>query len=258
MVRSVKVGMGQLLVVPGEVEANLARAAAMIAEASAAGCDVVVLPETLDVGWTHPRAPQLARPVPGPATDVLCAAAARHGIVVAAGVTERAGDAVFNAAVLITGTGEIALHHRKINELDFAREVYATGSSLAVADTALGRVGIDVCADNSASSVALGHALGLMGARILLSPSAWAVPPDHDNVRDPYGAEWVAPYQELAVRHGMPVVGVSNVGPVVGGAWDGWRCIGASLAIDREGRVAAQAPYGVGAAGLVTVSLEVD
>ncbi|WP_196791509.1 carbon-nitrogen hydrolase family protein [Motilibacter deserti] len=249
--------MGQQLVVPGEVDANLARATEMITAAAGRRCDVVVLPETLDVGWTHGRAVELARPVPGPTTDTLCRAAAAHGIVVAAGVTERAGGLVHNTAVLIDAAGEIVLRHRKINELDFAREVYATGSSLAVADTAIGRVGLDVCADNSASSVALGHALGLMGARILLSPSAWAVPPGHDNVRDPYGEEWVVPYRELAVRHGMPVVGVSNVGPVVGGTWDGWSCIGASLVVDRDGEVVAQAPYGVDAETLLTVDLAV-
>ena len=32
-----------------------------------------------------------------------------------------------------------------------------------------------------------GHALGRMGARLLLSPCAWAVDADHDNAREPYG-----------------------------------------------------------------------
>jgi predicted amidohydrolase len=94
-----------------------------------------------------------------------------------------------------------------------------------------------------------------MGARILLSPSAWAVPPGHDNTRTPYGGEWIAPYRELALRHSMPVVGVSNVGPVVGGPWDGWRCIGASLLVGADGQVLAQGPYDEPALLVVDVAL---
>ena len=33
-------------------------------------------------------------------------------------------------------------------------------------------------------------ALAKKGARLILSPCAWAVPPDHDQVRDPYGSLW--------------------------------------------------------------------
>ncbi|QGQ20518.1 carbon-nitrogen hydrolase family protein [Cellulomonas sp. JZ18] len=254
--RTIRVGMAQLLVVPGRPDDNLARARAAVAEAAQAGCDVVVLPECLDLGWTHESARELAEPIPGPRVDVLAAAAREHGVLVAAGLTERAGDRVHNSAVLLSATGELLLHHRKIHELDFARALYTTGSSLAVADTPLGRIGLDICADNSAATTGIGHALGLMGAEVLLSPSAWAVPPDHDNHVDPYGAEWEAPYRELATAHDMPVVGVSNVGPVVGGEWDGWRCIGASLAVGRDGETIRQGTYGEAAAELLVVDVE--
>lgn len=254
--RTLRVGMAQLLVVPGRPDENLARARAAIGDAARAGCEVVVLPECLDLGWTHASATSLAEPIPGPRVDALAAAAREHGVLVAAGLTERAGDHVHNSAVLLSATGELLLRHRKIHELDFARAVYTTGSSLAVAHTPLGRIGLDICADNSAATTGIGHALGLMGAEILLSPSAWAVPPEHDNASDPYGAEWGVPYRELATAHDMPVVGVSNVGPVVGGEWDGWRCIGASLAVGRDGETLAQGPYGVDADGLLVVDVD--
>lgn len=105
------------------------------------------------------------------------------------------------------------------------------------------------------SAVPLGHAQGAMRARLLLSPSSWAVPPDHDDERTAYGEEWVLPYRELALAHGMPVVGVSNVGPVLGGTWDGWRCIGSSLAVVADGSVLAQGPYGRDADELVVVTV---
>ena len=37
---------------------------------------------------------------------------------------------------------------------------------------------------------------------------------------------------------------MSNVGPVVGGDWDGWRCVGCSLAVGLDGDVLARGPYG--------------
>lgn len=240
---TLRVGLGQMLVEPGEREANLARARDMVAEASREGCDVVVLPECLDLGWTHASARSLAEPVPGPTTAVLAAAAREHGVVVVAGVTERAGEHVHNSAVILSSTGALLATHRKIHELDIANGSYTTGASLAVTPTPVGRVGLSICADSSAATVELGHALGLMGAQVLLSPCAWAVPPGHDNRRTPYGQEWREPYAALATRHRMPVVGVSNVGPVVGGAWDGWRCIGASLAVGTDGEVLVQGPY---------------
>ena len=239
-----RVGMAQMLVVPGERAANLGRAEAMVADAAAAACDVVVLPECLDLGWTHASARELAEPVPGPTTELLAAAASRHSIAIAAGVVERAGGRLHNAAVLLGPDGALWAHHRKVTELTFALELYTPGTSLQVATTPLGAVGLDVCADNAPASIALGRALGLMGAQVILSPSAWAVPPAHDEAADPYGAMWVESYTTLAREYRMPVVGVSNVGPVVGGDWDGWRCVGCSLAVGLDGRVLARGPYG--------------
>lgn len=249
---SVRVGMGQMLVEPGEPEANLARAVDVVRAAAAAGCAVVVLPECLDLGWTHESARTLAQPVPGPATARLAAAA--EGVLVAAGLVERDGDRLHNTAVLLAD-GAVLARHRKVSELDIALTLYTPGTSLAVTATPVGVVGLDVCADNLPASLALGRALGQMGAQILLSPSAWAVPPDHDEAAHPYGDLWLGSYRALATEYRMPVVGVSNVGPVVGGAWDGHRCIGCSLAVGPAGEVLARGPYDAEALLIVDVPL---
>ncbi len=241
--RAVRIGMAQMLVMPGALEDNLARAADMIRAAAADGCAIVVLPECLDLGWTSATARGFAQPVPGRVSARLCEAAASAGITVVAGLTERDGDRLFNSAILIDEHGVLLAKHRKINELDFARKIYDAGTSLSVVPTEHGVIGMNICADNAYSSLALGRAMGLMGADIVLSPCAWAVPPDFDNTIRPYGDEWVTSYGALARETGMPVIGVSNVGPVVGGEWDGWRCIGASLAVGADGEVIAQAPF---------------
>jgi len=250
------VGMAQMLVEGGALEANLARAEEMIAGAAAEGCAAVVLPETLDAGWTHPSAVEIAAPIPGPSSDRLAQAAADAGVHVVAGLTERAGERIYNASVLLSPQGELLLRHRKINVLGIAQDLYSIGDSLSVAETALGTVGIPICADNFSSSLALGHSLARMGAQILLSPSAWAMEAEHDNEAEPYGATWRRSFTELTRLYDLTVVSVSNVGWMSGGPWEGRKCIGCSLAMGPAGEEIAQLPYGPDAEVLVSVPVE--
>lgn len=236
--------MAQILVEGAEPDANLERACRAIHQSAAEGAAIVVLPECLDLGWTHPCAYELAMPIPGPRTDQLAGTARECGVYTAAGLVERDGPRIYNAAVLISPSGEILLKHRKINELDIARDLYSVGDRLGVAETEYGRIGITICADNFPDSLELGRSLARMGSRLLLSPCAWAVDGDHDNMRTPYGSLWLNSYSELARSCGMTVVGVSNVGWLRAGPWAGRKCIGCSLAVSSSGAVLAQGPYG--------------
>ena len=251
----IQLAMGQMRVEGGQPDRNLPRAVEMIRAAAAEACRIIVLPECLDLGWTHPSARRLAQPIPGPTSDVLCRAAAEAGTYVVAGLTERDAQRIYNAALLIAPDGRILLKHRKINVLDIAQDLYATGDRLAVVRTPLGTIGVNVCADNFPDSLSLGHALARMGAQVLLSPCAWAVEAHHDNARQPYGQLWRDSYGILARLYEMPVVGVSNVGRLTEGPWKGRKCIGCSLAVGAEGEVLAEAPYGEDAERLLVVEL---
>jgi predicted amidohydrolase len=174
---SLRVALAQILVEPGEVEQNLTRAIDAVARGASKGAKVVVLPECLDTGWGHPSC-RSAEPIPGGRPFTALADAARQARVhVCAGISERSVEGVFNSAVLIGPGGELLARHRKLNELDIAHDVYEQGSSLAVTKTELGAIGVMICADATAQHNALARALGYMGADIILSPSAWAVPP---------------------------------------------------------------------------------
>jgi predicted amidohydrolase len=248
------VAMVQMRADGGRREENVDRACAAIHEAAASGADVVVLPEAMDLGWTHASARRLASPVPaGFVCSRLREAARAARVHVCSGLVEAAGDRIYNAAVLIGPDGDVLLHHRKIAELDIARDLYDIGDRLAVASTMFGITGILICADSRAPRQALAGSLGAMGARLILSPCSWAVEPAHDNERHPYGGDWEEAYRAMALEHGMTTVAVSNVGRIEGGPWDGWRCIGNSLAVGSDGAVVATAPHGVDAECIVHV-----
>lgn len=204
-----RIGMAQMLVVGGQPATNLERAATFIRDAAAKACRLVVLPECLDLGWTHPSVRLLAQPIPGPHAERLAQSAKQHGIYVVAGLVERAGERLYNAAVLIDPRGELLLVHRKINELDIAQDLYSIGDRLAVAHTELGSIGVTICADNFPDSLAISSTLARMGAQMILSPSAWAVDADHDNQREPYGELWRRAYGELGRLFDLPVISVS-------------------------------------------------
>ena len=241
--RSVKVALGQMLVKGGEPEANLNRAIGMIDKAAQRGCQIIVLPECMDVGWMSATARLQARPIPGPRSDQLVEAASSANIFIATGLTERDGDRLYNSAVLINADGQLLLKHRKINVLEIAQPVYDIGDRLQVADTDLGILGLNICADNFPNTLDIGRSIGRMGAQLLLSPSAWAVNADHDNKKEPYGDLWLDSYGQLAKQFKMPIVGVSGIGSITSGPWAGRKCIGCSLVVDAEGKQLVMGPY---------------
>lgn len=252
-----KLALVQMLVEGGRNEANLKRALDRIGEASARGAQVIVLPEAMTLGWTHSSCAREADEIPGGRSCVVLREAARgHGVYLCAGVVERAGDLVYNAAVLIDPRGDVILHHRKLNELEIGHACYAQGDRLGVGRTALGTFGVMICADAFARGQVVSRALGLMGADILLSPCAWAVPADHDNTNEPYGKLWLDNYGPVARDFQLWIAGVSNVGPITDGPWAGRRCIGCSLLIGPEGDPVLTGPYGVDADTILYADIE--
>ena len=110
-----------------------------------------------------------------------------------------------------------------------------------------------ICADAFAQGQCISRSLGYMGADFVLSPCAWAVPPGFDNAKTPYGSEWKHVYSPVSRHFSMPIFGVSNVGPIEGGPWSGWNCIGNSIAVDAEGEVILAGAHGVDAEAIFYV-----
>jgi len=254
--QQVKIGMGQLLVEGGEPERNLIRAEQMIEEAAGSQCQVVLLPECLDLGWTHPSAKTEALPIPSRYSEQLCESARKNNIYVSAGLTEKRDDRVYNSAVLINNVGEIILKYRKINVLDVGLEFYAIGQSLGVVETPLGTIGLNICADNYIDSLENGHILARMGAQIILSPSSWTVDFSITEEEDPYKDKWYSPFYTLAYLYNIVIVSATSVGYIVGGPYEGKKMVGCSLAVSKEG-ILAQGIYNEFAGELVVADIPI-
>ena len=251
-----KLAMAQMEVDAGKPEINLDRASARIAEAAANNAKIVLLPEVMDLGWTDPSSKTMAYKIPdGKTCRRLRDAAIKNHIYVCAGIVEKDKDKTYNAAVIIDPSGKVILTHRKINELDIAHDLYDQGDKLNVVHTPLGTLGLYICADATADGNVLSNSLGYMGADIILSPCAWAVPPDYDNNAEPYGDTWKKVYQPVSAKFDLWVVGVSNVGKIEAGPWKNWNCIGSSLVYAPGGKEVLQAPYGAKADTIIYVDI---
>lgn len=256
--KSFKLALAQMLVEGGNRQANLKRALERIHEAASNGAQVVVLPEAMTLGWTHSSARTEADEIPGgPSCVTLRDAAHRNKIYVCTGLIERAAGSVFNSAILIDPRGDVILHHRKLNELEIGHEFYAQGDRLGVANTPLGTFGLMICADAFARGQLISRALGLMGADIILSPCAWAVPCDHDNAKELYGRLWLDNYCPVARDFRMWIAGVSNVGWLTDGPWKGRKCIGSSLVVGPDGKQILMGPYGPDSDTILYADIEV-
>lgn len=248
--------MVQLLVEGGEPERNLDRADALVAEASARGADIVLLPECLDLAWTHPSCLTEAQPIPGPISDRLSGMAQEYGVYICCGLTEYEDGKVYNTALLIDDGGAILHKYRKINVLAVAHDMYAVGQSLGVVDTKFGRIGVNICSDNYDDALDIGFVLARMGAQIILSPSSWTVDYSVTEEQDPYGEKWLKPYRTLAGLFDIVVVNATSVGTIVGGPYEGKKMMGCSLAVGPDGLLA-QGDFNEFASDLTMVEFDV-
>ncbi len=227
--------MVQLLVEGGEPERNFERAEKLVAGASREGCGLAVLPETIDFGWTHPSSIDEARPVPGSYSDFFCEAAARYGIFLAVGLTERREDRNYNSAILIDSSGNILLKYSKINLLEVEFPYYTVGGSISVVDTALGKIGLNICSDNYIESLHIAKTLASMGADFILSPASWTVDYSVAESREPYSQKWERPLKHVARLYDVTLISATAVGYIVGGPYEGKKMVGGSLAVSPEG-----------------------
>ncbi len=204
----------------GAVAANTARAAELVRAAAAEGSGLIVLPELASTGYvfeTQEEAASLAEPVPdGPTTRAWAALAAELGIHLVAGIAEKAGGTLYNAAVIVGPEGYIGTY-RKAHLWDRENLFFARGDlGFPVFDTALGKVGVAICYDGWFPETFRQLALG--GAEIVCIPTNWVPMPDQ-----PAGEAAMANTLHRAAAHsnGLFIACADRVGTERGQPFEG-------------------------------------
>src|SRR5438477_4583506 len=247
-----KVGLVQMAM-SAEPDANLRGALAKVAEAAAAGAQLVCLPELFRSQYFAQREDpdlfDLAEPIPGPSTEALGKAAKHAGVVVIAPVFERRAAGLYhNSAAVIDADGRVVGTYRKMHIPDdpaYYEKFYFTPGDLGFRafDTRVGRIGTLVCWDQWYPEGA--RLTALQGANVLFYPTAigW-----HPAEKDAHGHEqldaWRTIQRSHAIANGCYVAAVNRVGRERpdGTATRGLEFWGSSFIADPFGTVVAEAP----------------
>ena len=250
---------------PQDVADVLGDVAQWVGRAAAAGADLVVFPELYHPGfyglieaWRGAQALDTAcaraSPVPGPITDGAAAIARTHRVHLVFTLLESAGEGsdVYNAAVLLGPDGDLLLHHRKTMLTPGLEEAaLARGDDYAVVATAIGRIGLLICADATCPEPA--RLLALRGAEIVCVSSGdfhspWRVD-GHDLTECIWQHASAAPTR--AVDNNLFWVAANLAGTQAGVEF-----FGASRILSPLGEVLAEAGRGAGARELVLADLD--
>ncbi len=172
---AIKVACLQMRPRVGEKAANLSASLAQIERAAADGARLIVLPELANSGYvfeTRAEAFSLAEAVPdGPTCQAWMAAAERLDVTLVAGIAERDGDVLYNAAVVIGPAGYIGTF-RKVHLWNAENLFFEPGNlGFPVFKTPIGRIGVAICYDIWFPETFRLQAL--KGADIVCVPTNW-------------------------------------------------------------------------------------
>src|SRR5437762_854901 len=154
----------------GEPERVLNAIAGWCERAAAEGAELVLFPELVVHGHCTPNTWELAESVPdGPTVQRLIELAARYGMFLSVGLSEKERDLVYNTQVLVGPQGYLG----KQRKLHLSRDevmFYKGGREIALFDLGKCRVGTVICYDNWLPEVP--RIVALKGADLILMPHA--------------------------------------------------------------------------------------
>ncbi|MEU6510205.1 carbon-nitrogen hydrolase family protein [Streptomyces sp. NPDC046942] len=158
---------------PGSIAENLKVLDAAAGRAAAAGAALLAAPEMFLTGYAiGDDIGRLAEPADGESADAIADTAGRHGIAIAYGYPERAGETVYNSAQLISADGTRLANYRKTHLFGcFERDHFTPGEQPVVQAELNGlTVGLMICYDVEFPENVRAHALA--GTDLLVVPTA--------------------------------------------------------------------------------------
>jgi N-carbamoylputrescine amidase len=244
--RKVKVACVQMTCTD-EREPNVDKALARIAEAAAAGANIICLQEL----FTGPyfcqsedhRQFDRAEPIPGPSSEALAAAAKKHGVVIIGSLFERRAHGLYhNTAVILDADGTQLGIYRKMHIPDdplYYEKFYFTPGDLGFRSfaTKFGRIGVCVCWDQWYPEAA--RLTALTGAEIIFYPTAigW-LPEEKAEFGESQHRAWETMMRSHSIANGVFVAAPNRVGRE--GALEFW---GGSFISDPNGNLIAKASH---------------
>ena len=246
--RTISVAAIQFRAEPGEIERNLQRMDALVAQAVGQGAQLVLLPELAPGGYLLTEEIwKSAETMRGRSVAWLKAAARQHGIYLGMSFLEADGADFYNSFVLAAPSGDIAGRVRKNPPASAEAYFYRAGSDAHCIDTELGRIGVSICYEAILHARLAEHHAN--GVDLVLVPMSAGTPTRTFPLRRKDCVAFDAMLLGLAAHHarvlGVPVVMANKCGPLVTDMPSGFphqdtRFPGLSTIADAGGSVIAQ------------------
>jgi len=215
---TLRVAAAQIGSVIADADANVERAIDTMRSARADGVELLVLPECGLTGYVFDnRADALAAALDreGPELSALAAEAAVLDMVVVVGFLERAGDDLYNTAVLL-GPDGLRADYRKTHLPILGADRFVTQgeNEPVLVQTRFGVVGLSICYDLRFPEWARCLALG--GADIIANPTNWPEPAERvaelfTRVRAAENHVYVIAANRGDEERGVPFIGRSQI-----------------------------------------------
>jgi len=244
-----------------ELEANVARAEALVHQAADAGAQIILLQELFETPYfcidQQDQHFNLAHPIDQqPTIQRMQKIARERELVLPVSFFERAGPAYYNAVAIVDADGSIAGHYRKSHIPDFPayeeKFYFSPGDTgFQAVDTRYARIGVGICWDQWFPEAA--RAMVLKGAEILFYPTAIGSEiqtPDLDS-KD----HWQTVMRGHAAANVVPVIASNRIGKESSNAVE-MEFYGSSFITDHTGAIAKSADRTTECVLTATIDLE--
>ena len=243
-------------------EANISKAEALVRAAAAKGAQIILLQELFETPYfCQDRTGDffdLARPLEQNRAIAYFRDLARElNVVLPISVFEQAGQNFFNTVVIIDADGRVLGKYRKSHIPDgpgYSEKFYFSpgDTGFKVWKTRFGTIGVGICWDQWFPETA--RALALMGAEILLFPTAIGSEPDHPDLDS--SGHWQRVMQGHAGANVMPLVASNRIGKEAGRNGTSITFYGSSFISDHTGNKVAEA--GRDEEAVITAEFDLD
>jgi predicted amidohydrolase len=171
-----KIAAAQIACAPGDLKTNLRKVREFSTLARRSGAELIVFPEMVDTGYSMPTIKKHAAAWNQGAVPDLQQMAKELSLVVICGLSDRDGDFIHNAQVVIDTNGSVLAKYRKMHLVKAApldeRSCFTPGDEFISCKHGQFTIGLSICYDlrfpEMCRALALRH-----GANLIATSSAW-------------------------------------------------------------------------------------